>query len=340
MYVQVSEYTFNTIRKHISILLRKLEQKFDKFAIPKLYLVIIVCIIIGYILFYMFPNIYIYLILSPYDVVVNHQYWRLFTWIFSIPYLLNGSLLNVLFLPINLLFYYFLARSLENYWGKFMFNLYVLGEAILIDILVIIGAYFYYFWSPEAQMNRAMYAKLGAYNVTRYMLMSIFLAFTVVGGENMVYLYFVIPLKMKWLAYIDLVLLGIEFVTGHIFDRMIIISVVAAYGTFYLINRGKTHGTLKDKRRKNQFVKAKQKGYKKKAKQARTNPDGTIEFPTSGSKIITPGTGNPEGITIHKCAVCGITEKQNPEMQFRFCSKCNGNYEYCSEHLYTHTHVQ
>ena len=221
-----------------------------------------------------------------------------------------------------------------------MFNLYVLGEAILIDILVIISAYFYYFWSPEAQMNRAMYAKLGAYNVTRYMLMSIFLAFTVVGGDNVVYLYFVIPLKMKWLAYIDLVLLGINFVTGHIFDRLIIISTVVAYMTFYLINRGKTHGTLKDKRRKNQFVKAKQKGYKKKAKQARTNPDGTIEFPGSGSKIITPGTGNPEGITIHKCAVCGITEKQNPDMQFRFCSKCNGNYEYCSEHLYTHTHVQ
>ena len=340
MYVQVSDTTLITLRKDKSILLRKLEQKLDKFAIPKLYLVIIVCIIIGYILFYTLPGVYIYLVLSPYEIVVNHQFWRLFTWIFTIPYGLNGSILSVLFLPINLLFYYFLGRSLENYWGKFMFNLYVLGGALLTDILVVIGAYYFYFWSPNAATNQVLYANLGGYNVTRFMLMSIFLAFTVVGGDNVVYLYFVIPLKMKWLAYIDLVLLGINFVTGHIFDRLIIISTVVAYMTFYLINRGKTHGTLKDKRRKNQFVKAKQKGYKKKAKQARTNPDGTIEFPGSGSKIITPGTGNPEGITIHKCAVCGITEKQNPEMQFRFCSKCNGNYEYCSEHLYTHTHVQ
>ena len=45
-------------------------------------------------------------------------------------------------------------------------------------------------------------------------------------------------------------------------------------------------------------------------------------------------------ITRHKCAVCGRTELDDPELEFRFCSKCNGNYEYCSEHLYTHEHVR
>ena len=46
------------------------------------------------------------------------------------------------------------------------------------------------------------------------------------------------------------------------------------------------------------------------------------------------------GITKHKCAICGRTEVDSPQMQFRFCSKCDGNYEYCEEHLYTHTHIK
>ncbi|MDD7326674.1 MAG: hypothetical protein PUG68_02565, partial [Lachnospiraceae bacterium] len=42
----------------------------------------------------------------------------------------------------------------------------------------------------------------------------------------------------------------------------------------------------------------------------------------------------------HKCCICGRTELTNPELDFRYCTKCNGNYEYCSDHLFTHTHVK
>ncbi|MBR5738900.1 MAG: hypothetical protein IKY02_02805, partial [Lachnospiraceae bacterium] len=44
------------------------------------------------------------------------------------------------------------------------------------------------------------------------------------------------------------------------------------------------------------------------------------------------------GVARHKCAICGRTEKTNPELEFRYCSKCVGNYEYCMDHLYTHLH--
>ena len=44
------------------------------------------------------------------------------------------------------------------------------------------------------------------------------------------------------------------------------------------------------------------------------------------------------GQAMHKCAVCGRTEKDDDSLEFRFCSKCNGNFEYCSDHLYTHEH--
>lgn len=45
-------------------------------------------------------------------------------------------------------------------------------------------------------------------------------------------------------------------------------------------------------------------------------------------------------VTKHKCAICGRTDESNPELEFRFCSKCNGNYEYCQDHLFTHEHVK
>ena len=41
----------------------------------------------------------------------------------------------------------------------------------------------------------------------------------------------------------------------------------------------------------------------------------------------------------HRCAVCGRTEKDDPDLEFRFCSKCEGGLEYCKDHLYTHVHV-
>lgn len=326
--------------------LHKLERKFDKYSVPGLYLIIIVCIIIGYIIRYVVPSLYDNMLLIPYMVVVRNQYWRLFTWIFTVPYEIT-SMVSVIFLPVNLFFYYYLGKSLEMYWGKFMYNLYVFGGMLLTNLLVLGGSFFYYYLSPAAETNRmkfmadmsvgadSVYAGL---SITRYMLMSIFLAFTVVGGDNMVYLYFVIPLKMKWLAYVDLVFLIIYFVQGGLFSRLIIVGSIANYVLYAFINRKRTSPSLSDRRRQKNFVKAKQRGYRAKAKKARRNEDGTVEFP-SGAKIITPGTGNPQGITIHKCAVCGRTEVDSPDLEFRFCSKCNGNYEYCSEHLYTHTHV-
>ena len=48
----------------------------------------------------------------------------------------------------------------------------------------------------------------------------------------------------------------------------------------------------------------------------------------------------PEKKARHCCTVCGRTELTNPELEFRYCSKCKGNHEYCSDHLYTHEHLE
>ena len=319
--------------------LYKLEKKFGRFAIPNLYFIIIACSILGYILRYLLPNVYDQILLVPYMVVVRHQYWRLFTWFLTIPYELSG--ISIIFLPINLFFYYYLGKSLEAFWGRFMYNLYVIGGALLTDILVLILSFYYYGFGPSASKNVAQFpldmasgadSVYAGLSIMHYMLISIFLAYTIVGGDNMVYLYFLIPLKMKWLGYLDLFFMAFYFITGGIFTKVIVFSFIANYFIAYAVNHNRTHATFKDRRRQKQFVKSKQSGM---ARRRRGSAD-VIEFPGG---IIPPGTGNPEGITVHKCAVCGRTEIDSPDMEFRFCSKCNGNYEYCSEHLYTHTHI-
>ncbi len=51
------------------------------------------------------------------------------------------------------------------------------------------------------------------------------------------------------------------------------------------------------------------------------------------------GPTNSKNVPIHKCAICGRTELDDPNLTFRYCSKCNGNYEYCQDHLFTHKHI-
>ena len=48
----------------------------------------------------------------------------------------------------------------------------------------------------------------------------------------------------------------------------------------------------------------------------------------------------PKSVPIHRCAICGRTEKDGELLEFRFCSKCDGNYEYCQDHLFTHQHIK
>ena len=58
------------------------------------------------------------------------------------------------------------------------------------------------------------------------------------------------------------------------------------------------------------------------------------------TKAAEKGFHTEKGIARHKCAICGRTELDNPDLEFRFCSKCDGNYEYCNEHLFTHQHIK
>lgn len=304
--------------------LNKMERKLGRYAIPNLSIVIISCFIIGYLLGYLAPDVYARLIFIPYNVVVGHEYWRCFTWIITMPAGFN------IFTLIMLFFYYSIGRQLEYTWGKFMYNLYIFGGMLLETLGLLIVSLYYYKWSPDAQMHLYDFEGIinsiqaGSY-VTYYMTMSMFLAFAAIYSETVVLVYFILPLKVKWLAYIDLIYLAVEFVQGNLFSRTVIVAGVLNFFLYYFLNRNRR--TLKDIRRKRQFE-----------RKIRNTPMGAEQQRVR--KINPLDHGNPPGITMHKCAICGRTEKDSDELEFRFCSKCNGNYEYCNEHLFTHEHVK
>ena len=323
----------------------KMERKIGRFAIPHLPIIMTGCFVAGYIFYFFMPKVYQNLVLNPYEVVYNNQYWRLISWIFTMPFELSDTF-SYLLAPIAIFFYLYVGRSLEATWGKFMFNLYTFGEIILTDIAVCVTCHIQGY---NASFLSYIDAASGTLPTTRYMLLSMFLAMAVIFSEQEVRYAFVIPMKMKWLALVDLVFMLYEFIRyDSVYRRVIIITCVVTFLIFFFINRGKNGRSFRQMRRSRQFRKAYEEGLKNREREAEVRAgkeNQSFEEPPygknavrSGAKIIAmrPAGKHP----IHRCAVCGRTEQDDPDLEFRYCSKCAGNHEYCSDHLYTHVHVE
>ena len=248
------------------------------------------------------------LLLDPRMIFTKGQVWRIFTWICTIPQELN------LFVVFMFLFYYWIGQTLERYWGTFRYNLYMFSGWFFMTV----GAIVIYFVSG---------GKISLSMDTYYINMTSFLAFATLFPDTQVMLMMLIPIKMKWLAIADLVLIGYSFITylgliiqyhtgnilltsnDYMFCMVICVSIVISllnFLIFYFATRNYKRYSPKEVKRK--------KEYKKQVKMA-------------------------AGVTRHKCAICGRTENDGEGLVFRFCSKCEGNYEYCQDHLFTHEHV-
>ena len=97
--------------------------------------------------------------------------------------------------------------------------------------------------------------------------------------------------------------------SGYYYSAAVILVLLLNFFIFYFMGRG----SLTPKQAYHQ--KKRKMEYKKKA------------APTQ------------ENVPRHHCVICGRTDEDSPQLEFRYCSKCEGNYEYCSEHLFTHEHV-
>ena len=278
----------------------KLERKFGRFGIEDLTMYVIICYVVGYFLAYFNPSLLSMLSLEP-ALILRGQIWRIITWVIYPP-----SMSNVLWFVIAIVFFYYpIGTSLERTWGSFRYTLYIFS-GILFSV---IGAFILYFIT-------------GAYGIgslfnTYYISLSVFLAYALSYPDMQILLWFVIPIKMKWMAIVYGVMVLYDMITYlRIGLWVYVVPIIASllnFVLFFFSTRNMQRYNPKEVHRRREFKKA--------VAQSRVNP----------------ATG---GITKHKCAICGRTEKDDPNLEFRFCSKCNGNYEYCQDHLFTHEHVK
>lgn len=286
-------------------LLNKMERKFGKYAITNLSLYIIIAYIIGYVL--VFTGSVEFISLNPY-YIARGQVWRIITWILVPPSRFD------IFTIIMLYFYYQIGTVLERTWGAFRYNVYIFSGIVF----TVLGAVILYLISTANGLDGASAGYLVSTGFSTYYInLSIFLAFAATYPDMQVLLFFVIPVKMKWMAYIDAVILAYQFVTSGTAGRIAIIMSLLNFIVFFLSTRNYKRVSPKEMYRR--------KAYRDATSQTQTKP----RFASSGRATITK----------HKCAICGRTEKDGDNLEFRFCSKCNGNYEYCNEHLFTHKHI-
>lgn len=284
------------------------EKKFGKYAIRDLSLILIICYAVGYVIAFIDGrsgnNFLGYLTLNPY-AILHGQIWRLFTWIIVPP----GSLDP--FTIIMLFFYYSIGSSLERVWGTYRYNVYLFSGMLF----TILGSFLWmgleYLLADGAiipAIAAAHFARYAGLFSTFYVNMSIYLAYAATFPNAQVLLMLIIPVKVKWLGIIYGVMLAYEFIfSGSILMRIVIGSSLLNFVIFFLTSRNHIHMSPKQMKRRAEF----------KQEIKRNAP-----------------------ITKHKCAICGQTDQDDENLEFRFCSKCNGNYEYCQNHLFTHTHVK
>lgn len=281
--------------------LNKMERKIGKYAIPNLMIYLIAAYCIGFVIYTVNPNFMLMLTLSPYHIL-HGQVWRLITWI------LMPTDTRVFSLLIMALLYYQLGSALERSWGTFRFNVYIFGGMLF----TVIGAFILYgIYAASGTGNLETISLISSLTfTTNYINLTIFLAFAVMYPEMKILLFFIIPVKMKWMAVVYAVLIAINLILTSWGGRIAIIMSILNFLIFFLSTRNYRRVSPKEIHRKQVFK-------------------AQMREPRKGSMV-----------TKHKCAVCGRTELDDPNLEFRFCSKCDGNYEYCQDHLFTHQHIK
>lgn len=284
--------------------LNKMERKFGHFAIKNLMLYIIGIYMIGAMIGLVNPLFYYAYLSINVEAILNGQVWRLITFIFEPMGGTAGSRSFIFFL-ISMYFYFIIGGNLEYSWGTFRFNLYYLS-GLLLNLL---AAFLTYFVTGIAGT--------GAYFGLNYVNESLLLAYCAMYPNMQVLLFFAIPIKVKYLGifYGGMILLQVIQVAagGNVFFALSIIVAMLNFLIFFFVLKG-NRGTARGFRRMKTDFRPRREETK-------------VVFRTD------------KGIARHRCAICGRTEHDSPDLDFRFCSKCEGNFEYCSDHLYTHRHI-
>ena len=245
--------------------------------------------------------LYYYLMFDR-ELILQGQVWRLI----SYPLTYNAG--NLLLTAVSLLCYYSLGRAMENIWGTFRFNLFYLSGIVMMDIYCMI---------------------FGGYADVYYLNLSLFLSYATMFPNAQFLLFFIIPVKAWIFALLDLAMVLMGLLTESFPSNLFSVISLANYFLFF----GKDVMNVIPLSWQANFRRLFRKKKNYAPKQAKTIP-----FPNAGSYEATVASVNAP--YTHRCTVCGKTDVTHPDLEFRYCSRCNGYHCYCEEHISNHTHVQ
>ncbi len=287
--------------------MNKLEKKFGRYAIKNLMLYITILYAIGFLIVEFAPMFYLQYLSMDVNAILHGQIWRLVTFIIFPPST------NVWFILITLYLYYSIGRELEYVWGAFRFNLYFF-TGVLLHIIAAFITYFVFDVSFLTLMGAS------------YLNLSLFFAYATIYPNQQFLMFMVIPVKAKYLAWIDAAYFGYTILqaflpayggsgAGYLYKANALAAFVSILNflIFFFSSRKMKRFSPREVKRKQTYHRAVREGQKK-------------QMNYNGAK--------------HRCAICGRTELDDDRLEFRYCSKCNGNYEYCQDHLFTHEHVK
>ncbi len=263
-------------------LISSLEKRFGSWAIPNLAIYLVIMQVIGAVLLmgnYVSVND---MVLHGSSVIDRGQWWRLVT------FMMMPKTLSPIWLIFVFYIFYLMGSALEQQWGTFQFNLFILCGYLLTVAMAFINP--------------------GTVISNYYFLGCVFLAFATLFPNFEFHLFFILPVKVKWLGWLTLALyVGTLFQSTHGPGGTIIVGnklgVIAAFITYALFFGKDLINNLHAARRRKAF-------------QSRSN--ALADAPR------------------HECAVCGTTDKSDPSMHFRYCSTCRKCF--CEHHIEDHTH--
>ena len=306
--------------------MKNLRKEFDRLClrnrnkgIPNLMLYICVGSAVVYLMSQMTGNNILYSVLC-FDraKILQGQVWRLFT------YPLTYGSRNLLFTAISLLCFFSLGRAIESQWGSFRFNLYYLSGLVLIDVFSLI------FPDTDKLFTYSMeYYPPMAY----YLNLSLLLSYSTLYPSAQFLFFFIIPVKAWIFALLDLVIVAVDVARMSQLFPYNLFPLVALANYFLFFGKDVLNVIPLSWR-----IKLRKLFHK-----------GTSASPTASRPKVIPFKGAPSADAsaaqtkapyLHRCTVCGRTDISDPDLEFRYCSRCKGYYCYCQDHISNHTHIQ
>ncbi len=280
---------------------KNMEKRFGRYAIPDLINYFIVCYVASTIISLFMPGLYYGFLALDFEKIMHGQVWRLFTFILA-PETLSSGFFGT---EINI-FFFVIKIHIYYLFGHSLENMW---GAFRFNLYFIGGIILTILAELILFVTTGQSAYYGGMN---YLYQSMFFAFCVLFPEEQFLIYFVFPIKAKVLAVLDAILLAVDLIqylgAGMYSYCLAIVVAMLNFLIFFYVYKGLDRYSPRQMKRRREFKRQTMR--------------------------------QPQGVTKHQCAICGRNEMTNPELSFRFCSKCNGNYEYCEEHLFTHQHVK